>query len=175
MVWTCGMLQWWLRQPLMESVGLGGPRWHGNSWQRGIAEGGSSRLSTLMIDTPGDLVWDLPCVQQASYLEGGPLMWMLPLYLHIKQKSYYDYDDMSCESSQNSLTLSSPSFWSGLHHLWIWPEPLFQIEASVKNQNRMANSVDPDVMAHYEPSHQDLHCLQKLMTVRCFYLQGWKS
>ena len=45
-----------------------------------------------MIDVPGDLVWDLPCVQQASYLEGGPLMWMLPLYLHVNQKS--DYDDM---------------------------------------------------------------------------------
>ena len=37
------------------------------------------------------LVWDLPCKQQASYLEGGPLMWMLPLYLHVNQKS--DDDD----------------------------------------------------------------------------------
>ena len=25
----------------------------------------------------------------------------------------------------------------------------------------MANSVDPDEMAHYDPSHLDLHCLQK--------------
>ena len=74
---------------LMESVGLGGPKWHGSSWQRGIAESGSSQLSTLMIDVPGDLVWDLPCVQQASYLERGPLMWMLPLYLHVNQKSDY--------------------------------------------------------------------------------------
>ena len=24
----------------------------------------------------------------------------------------------------------------------------------------MANSVDPDETVHYEPSHQDLHCLQ---------------
>ena len=46
-----------------------------------------------MIDIPGDLVWDLPCVQQASYLDGGPLMWMLPLYQHVNQKSDYD-DDM---------------------------------------------------------------------------------
>ena len=46
-----------------------------------------------MIDIPGDLVWDLPCMQQASFLEGGSLMWMLPLYLHINQKSDYD-DDM---------------------------------------------------------------------------------
>ena len=50
----------------------------------------NSQLSTLMIDVPGDLVWDLPCVQQASYLEGGPLVWMLPLYLHVNQKSDYD-------------------------------------------------------------------------------------
>ena len=77
---------------LRESVGLGGPRWHGSSWQRGIAESGSSRLSTLMTEICGDLVWDLPCVQQASYLEGGQLMWMLPLYLHVNQKS--DYDDI---------------------------------------------------------------------------------
>ena len=27
----------------------------------------------------------------------------------------------------------------------------------------MANSVDPDEMAHYEPSHLDLHCLQKYL------------
>ena len=92
MVWNAPVVQ--LRQPLtyrlMESVGLGGPKWHGSSWQRGIAESGSSRLSTLMIDVPGDLVWDLPCVQQASYLEGGPLIWMLPLYLHVNKKSDYD-------------------------------------------------------------------------------------
>ena len=32
---------------------------------------------------------------------------------------------------------------------------------SVKNQNRMKNSVDPDEMAPSEPSHQGLNCLQK--------------
>ena len=93
-MWNAPVVQ--SRQPLtyrfMESVGLGGPKWHGSSWQRGIAESGSSRLSTLMTDIPGDLVWDLPCLQQASYLEGGPLMWMLPLYLHVNQKS--DDDDI---------------------------------------------------------------------------------
>ena len=93
------------RQPLtyrlMESMGLGGPRWLGCSWQKGIAESGSSRSSTLMIDIPGDLVWDLPCVQQASYLEWGPLMWMLPLYLHVNQK--FDYDDMIWELKQNHI------------------------------------------------------------------------
>ena len=25
----------------------------------------------------------------------------------------------------------------------------------------MANSIDPDETAHYEPSHLDLHCLQR--------------
>ena len=99
-MWNAPMVQ--SRQPLtyrlMESVGLGGPRWHGNSWQRGIAESGSSWPSTLMIDIPGDLVWDLPCMQQASYLEGGPLVWMLPLYLHVNQKSDYD-DDTNFRSS----------------------------------------------------------------------------
>ena len=91
-MWNTPVVQ--SRQPftyrLGESMGLGGPRWHGSSWQRGIAEGGSSRLSTLMIEICGDLVCDLPWVQQASYLEGGPLMWMLPLYLHVNQKSDYD-------------------------------------------------------------------------------------
>ena len=91
LVWTWNAPMVQSRQPvtygLMENMGLGGPRWQGSRWQRGIAESGSSRLSTLMTDTPGDLVWDLPCVQQASYLEGGPLMWMLPLYLHINIKS----------------------------------------------------------------------------------------
>ena len=93
-MWNAPMVQ--SRQPftyrLRESVGLGGQRWHGSSWQRGIAESGSSRLSTLMIEICGDLVWDLPCLQQASYLEGGPLMWMLPLYLDVNQKS--EDDDM---------------------------------------------------------------------------------
>ena len=37
-----------------------------------------SQLSTLMIETPGDLVVDLPCVQHASCLEGGPLLWKGP-------------------------------------------------------------------------------------------------
>ena len=120
-MWNAPVVQ--SRQPLtyrsMESVGLGGPQWHGSSWQRGIAESGSSRLSTLMIDVPGDLVWDLPCVQQASYLDGGPLMWMLPLYLHVNQKSDYDDDDEvwtesgpSCSKLTMSLVNNSLKFKS---------------------------------------------------------------
>ena len=36
------------------------------------------------------------------------------------------------------------------------------------NHNRMANNVDSDGAAHYEPSHQNLNCLRK----RLFGLQG---
>ena len=110
-MWNAPMVQ--SKQPLtyrlMEIVGLVGPKWHGSSWQRGSAESGSSRLSTLMIDIPGDLVWDLPCVQQASYLEGGPLIWTLPLYLHVNQKSdYYDYDSYTFTEM---VSIESSSVW----------------------------------------------------------------
>ena len=95
--WNAPMVQTrqHLTYRLMEIVGLGGQRWHGSSWQRGIAESGSFRLSTLMIDIPAYPMWDLTYVQQASPLEGGPLIWMLPLYLHINQKSVDDDDDVS--------------------------------------------------------------------------------
>ena len=33
-----------------------------------------------------------PCVQQASCLEGGLLLWIWPLYLHVNQKSDDDYE-----------------------------------------------------------------------------------
>ena len=35
---------------------------------------------------------------------------------------------------------------------------------SVKKQNRLANSADPDEMALYDP-YQDLHCLQNIVLV----------
>ena len=53
---------------------------------------GSSPQLTLKKGAPGGQVWDLLCMQLASYLEKGPLMWMMPLHLHVNQKS--DYDDM---------------------------------------------------------------------------------
>ena len=34
----------------------------------------------------------------ASYLEGGPLIWMMPLHLHVNQKS--DYDDYDFNSPE---------------------------------------------------------------------------
>ena len=39
-------------------------------------------------------VWYLLCLQLASYLERGPLLWMMPLHLHVNQKSEYDEDMM---------------------------------------------------------------------------------
>ena len=48
---------------------------------------------------------------------------------------------------------------------------LLQIEMSVKNQNRMANSVEPDETAHYEPPHQALHCLHRYL-IRSTGLNG---
>ena len=37
---------------------------------------------------PGDQLWDLLCMQLASYLEGGPLMCMMPLHLHFNKKNW---------------------------------------------------------------------------------------
>ena len=54
---------------------------------------GRSPQLTLKKGAPGDQVRDLLCLQVASYLVGGPLMWMMPLHLHVNQKSdsYYIY------------------------------------------------------------------------------------
>ena len=41
--------------------------------------------------------------------------------------------------------------------------PLFQIGVAVENEYWMANRVYPDETAQYEPSHQDLHCLQRYL------------
>ena len=54
---------------------------------------GSSQQLTLKKGAPGDQVRDLLFVQLASYMDRGPLMWMMPLHLHVNQKSDYDYDD----------------------------------------------------------------------------------
>ena len=54
---------------------------------------------------------------------------------------------------------------------WTLP-PLYLVMSIIVNRvffllriiNRLENSVDPDEMAHYEPSHLDLYCL-----CRCLY------
>ena len=43
-------------------------------------------------------------MQPASYLEGGPLLWILPLYLHINKKSDDGDDDDRMVSSRGYLT-----------------------------------------------------------------------
>ena len=65
------------------------------------------KLSTLMIDTLGDIVWYLSCVQQASYLEG-PLI--LPLYLHVNQK----YDDDDDEGDDEGVIMKSYVQWNSI-------------------------------------------------------------
>ena len=35
---------------------------------------------------------EIICVQLASYLQGGALMWMMPLHQHVNEKSDYDND-----------------------------------------------------------------------------------
>ena len=40
-------------------------------------------------------------MQQASYLEGPPLMWMLALYLHVNKKSDDDDDDDDDEEEED--------------------------------------------------------------------------
>ena len=52
---------------------------------------GSSQQLNLKKGAPGDQVLDLLCVQLTSYLEGGPLMWIMRL--HVNQKSNDDDDD----------------------------------------------------------------------------------
>ena len=85
--------------------------WYTDWWQVGVGGGGreaqanmektdgerlngSSRQLTLKKGAPGDQVWDLLCMQLASYPERGPLMGMMPLHLHVNQKSDYDDDDV---------------------------------------------------------------------------------
>ena len=88
LVWACRAF-WWCSQNSMwytgwwQAGGREAPSWHGRNWQRKTAVSGSSPQLTLKKGAPGDQVWDLLCMQLASYLEGGPLMWMMPLHLHV--------------------------------------------------------------------------------------------
>ena len=52
-------------------------------------------------------------MQQASYLEGGPLMWMFPLYLHVYQK--FDDDDDDDDDEHQNFIARQPKFnWTSL-------------------------------------------------------------
>ena len=85
---------------------------------------------TLKKGAPGDQVWDLLCVQLASYLERGPLMWMMPLHMHVNQKSDYDYD-VDCDiKHQNKETIL----------LFPWKRQLL----SSADQQNVALDLDPN-------------------------------
>ena len=68
---------------LMAGEGQGRPSLHGRNWRKETEMSGSSRQLILKKGAPGDQVWDLLCVQLASYLKRGPLIWMMPLHLHV--------------------------------------------------------------------------------------------
>ena len=48
----------------------------------------------------------------ASYLERGPLMWMMPLHLHVNKKS--DYDDMIREVKTSKCS-DEPAYMCSLN------------------------------------------------------------
>ena len=47
-------------------------------------------------------------MQQASCLEGGPLLWIWPLYLHVNQKSDDDDDVQIGEMKCSEVSTVSP-------------------------------------------------------------------
>ena len=53
-------------------------------------------------------------MQQASYLEGGPLVWMLALYLHVIQKSDYDDDYDTQNRCCSLLPVEGPETLKGM-------------------------------------------------------------
>ena len=98
---------------LMAGGEKGGQSLPGRNWRRETAVSGSSQQLTLKKGAPGDQVWDLLCMQLASYLERGPLMWMMPLHLHVNQKS--DYDMIWC---------LMPFHIYAYNGVWLWYMPL---------------------------------------------------
>ena len=115
------------RQPLtyrlMESVGLGGPRWHGNSWQRGIAEWKLSAINLHDRHTWRSGVRSAMPV--ASQLSGrGPIGVDLPLYLHVNQKSNCD-DDTTCFCSE--FRKKSVIFSWKVCLIWSYVTALFRV------------------------------------------------
>ena len=56
-----------------------------------------------------------------------------------------------------------------------WTLPSLNLDTSIvansKINNWITNDVDPDEMAHYEPSHLDLHCLQRYL----YWSKGMKE
>ena len=65
------------------------------------------------------------------------------------------------------LTLLTLSFWWSIHSLNLdTSRPLLQTgnyQSKMETRSRVANSVNPDEMAPYKPSHLDIHCLHRYM------------
>ena len=79
-------------------------------------------------------------MQQASYLEGGPLMWLFPLYLHVNQKSNYDIWSLPKEATTSSLQV-----WLGLPSVVYHPRGMqFPCTVYICNQGPLLS-----VWAHY--------------------------
>ena len=99
MVWTCGTLQWCSKDSL----------WHTGWWKAWAWE---AKMTWKQLTERDCREWKLSAInphdrhscissvrsamRAASQLSGmgGPLVWMLPLYLHVNQKS--DYDIWNC-------------------------------------------------------------------------------
>ena len=74
-------------------MGLGGPRL--STWKQ-LTERDCREWKLSAIDHHDRHTWRSgvrSAMRAASQLPGGPLMWMLPLYLHVNQKSDDDDDD----------------------------------------------------------------------------------
>ena len=58
-------------------------------------------------------------MQLASYLEWGPLMWMMLLHLHVNPKSDYDDDDVGIHKMLDKIANREVPDQSNL--IWIFP------------------------------------------------------
>ena len=50
-------------------------------------------------------------MRSASCLEGGPLLWILPLYLHVNQKSDDDDDDDDDNDDDDTMRREATMDW----------------------------------------------------------------
>ena len=74
-------------------------------------------------------------MQLASYLEGGPLMWMMPLHLHVNnQKADYDDDDDDLTPMPVSTELKSYNIPT-VHSFSLHPSVFLSISASFPLSN----------------------------------------
>ena len=100
---------------------------------------GSSQQLTLMKGAPRDQVWDLLCVQLTSYLEGGQLMWMMPLLLHDNQKSDY-----------NMLMMAPPNVLQGIN---TWDGMYTFVSSDLASSAEIVSKIDVSSVSYQESHH----------------------